>query len=267
MNRRQSIIANPQPAKLVQPSDGPLHDPSGLAQLTAMRSSAMANLVSDPPALQGLPMRPTVVATIGLHTLRLAKWPPALARNGQDAIDQWHELRDIVAVGLGQNDVDRCALRVDEEVVLAARTAAIGWVRSTFFPPCSARTDELSAMTREKSSWLAPRRWASNTRCNRTQTPAFCQARKRRQQVIPEPHPISWGSISQGMPDCRTNKIPVNTWRSSRRLRPGYRLRRRGIGNNGSISCHSASSTSSRAISPPALDCLKSDMTALFSFC
>ncbi len=33
-----------------------------------------------------------------------------------------------------------------------------------------------------------------------SQTPASCQSRKRRQHVIPEPQPNSWGSISQGMP-------------------------------------------------------------------
>ena len=36
--------------------------------------------------------------------------------------------------------------------------------------------------------------------CRRSQTPASCQSRSRRQQVMPVPQPISWGSISQGMP-------------------------------------------------------------------
>jgi hypothetical protein len=63
--------------------------------------------------------------------------------------------------------------------------------------------------------------------------PAFCQARSRRQQVMPEPHPISCGSISQGIPDYRTNRMPVSTRLSSNGLRPGCVLRRRLTGNSG----------------------------------
>ena len=37
--------------------------------------------------------------------------------------------------------------------------------------------------------------------CRRSHTPASCQSRRRRQQVIPEPQPNSCGSTSQGMPD------------------------------------------------------------------
>ena len=41
----------------------------------------------------------------------------------------------------------------------------------------------------------------------------------------PEPQPISCGRYSQGIPVCNTNKIPVNTFRSSIRFRPGNRCR------------------------------------------
>src|SRR5487761_811047 len=41
---------------------------------------------------------------------------------------------NIVGVRLGENDAQRNALRSAEEVVLRARLAAIGWVRSSFFP-------------------------------------------------------------------------------------------------------------------------------------
>jgi hypothetical protein len=127
-------------------------------------------------------------------------------------------------VSLGQNDIDRDALRVDEEVVLAAGLTAIGWVRSTFFPPCTARTDELSATTREKSSLSTPRSLSSSIRCSLRHTPAFCQARTRRQQVIPGPHPISCGSISHGIPDCKTNRMPVRTCLSASRYTQVTRL-------------------------------------------
>src|SRR4030095_13466538 len=99
------------------------------------------------------------------------------------------QLRDIVAIGFGENQRKRDTLRVCEEVVLAAWTTAIGWVRSTFFPAPTARMEELSAIAREKSSRSAPRNSESNTRCSRLHTPRRCQYLSRRQHVIPESAP------------------------------------------------------------------------------
>jgi hypothetical protein len=40
--------------------------------------------------------------------------------------DQRQQLGDVMPVGLGQNDSDRNPLRVEEEMMFAARIAAIG---------------------------------------------------------------------------------------------------------------------------------------------
>ena len=157
MDRGQSFIAYAQSPKLMQPGDSAFDYPPGFAKIAAMRCSAFGNLVINAALLQCQTMGATIVGTIGLKGLGLFQRPPALSSNWVDAIYQWQQLRDVMPVGLGQNDIDRDTLRVDEEVVLAARLTAIGWVRSTFFPPCTARTDELSATTREKSSLSAPR--------------------------------------------------------------------------------------------------------------
>src|SRR5215218_3646435 len=73
------------------------------------------------------------------------------------------------------------------------------------------------------------------------------------EQVMPEPHPISFGSISQGMPLLRTNSMPVRAARSSIRGLPPLGG---SSGSSGSITCHSSSLTSGLAISssypPPA---------------
>src|SRR4051812_49882905 len=52
--------------------------------------------------------------------------------------------------------------------------------------------------------------------------PASCQSLSRRQQVMPEPQPISCGSISQGMPLFSTNRMPVRAARSSTGGRPPF---------------------------------------------
>jgi hypothetical protein len=41
----------------------------------------------------------------------------------------------------------------------------------------------------------------------RCQTPASCRATSRRQQAMPEPHPISCGSRFHAMPERSTNTI------------------------------------------------------------
>jgi hypothetical protein len=70
---------------------------------------------------------------------------------------------------------------------------------------------------------------------------------------MPEPQPISCGKYSHGIPVCSTNRIPVNTLRSSIRLRPGNRCRLGTFGISGSTSCHNSSSTSALAICAPIL--------------
>ena len=161
MNRGQSFVAYAQSPELMQPGDGAFNHPPGLAEIAAMRCSAFGNLVLDAALLQRQAVGAAIVGTIGLYRFGLLQWPSALSSNRMNAVDQGQQLRDVMPVGLGQNDIDRDALRVDEEVVLAARLTAIGWVRSAFFPPCTARTDELSATTREKSSLSAPRSLSS----------------------------------------------------------------------------------------------------------
>ncbi len=266
MNRRQSLIAHPQTAELMQPGDGAFNHPSGLAQIPAMLGTASGNLMQDATLLQRQAVSTTVVGTISLNTFGLFQRPSAFASHRRYTINQRHQLRNVMPVGLGQNDIDRDALRIDEKVVLAALLTAIGWVRSSFFPPCTDLTDELSATAREKSILSAARSLSSSTPCSFFHTPAFCQARSRRRQVMPEPHPISCGSISHGIPDCNRNRMPVNTRQSSSGLRPGWVLRRRLTGSSGWTISHSSSSTSSRAMLPHHRYALPRLMAAFRSF-
>lgn len=99
--------------------------------------------------------------------------------------------------------------------------------------------EEEPTTTRDQSMRSAARSFASKTSCNRSQTPAACRSGRRRQQLMPEPQPISCGSASQGIPDCSTNRMPVNTARLSNGLRPGFRGRRCiGADNKDSIKTH-----------------------------
>ena len=68
-------------------------------------------------------------------------------------------------------------------------------------------------------------------------TPIACQSRSRRQHVIPEPQPISCGSISHGTPLLRTKIMPVRAARSAIRGRPPFGCGG-GAGIAGAIAAH-----------------------------
>ena len=64
-------------------------------------------------------------------------------------------------------------------------------------------------LTQLQSIWLCSRNRVSMAWCNRSQTPAAFQSRRRQQQVMPLPYPRDWGRSSHGMPVCSTNKMPL----------------------------------------------------------
>jgi hypothetical protein len=80
--------------------------------------------------------------------------------------------------------------------------------------------------------------------CSSSSTPASCQSRKRRQQVEPDPQPMTFGSISHGMPLFKTKTMPVRVARSSTRGLPPLGLGG-SSGNSGSTTSQGSSLTSS----------------------
>ena len=208
-----------------------------------MRSAALRELGSDPTAMQRVAMRLRIVAAVPLNQPRLAHGPTRTAAQRRNGVDQRQELGDVMAIRRGQPRGQRDAGRLGENVVLRPRLTAIGWVRSSFFPPRSARTEALSTRARLRSNWPRWRNSASRTACSRRQTPARCHRTSRRQQVLPDPHPISLGSICHGNPLRKTNRMPVNAARSGTRGRPiVFQRRRGGFGSRGSIRLQRASS-------------------------
>ena len=89
-----------------------------------------------------------------------------------------------------------------------ALLTAIGWVRSSFFPPRNARSDALSTTARADRGAHADATRRGIRPCSRRHTPARCHCTRRRQQVLPDPQPISLGNICHGMPLRRTNRMP-----------------------------------------------------------
>ena len=236
------FIAHFQTPEAIQPGQRALDDPAGASKATAMLGPAPGQLRLDAAAVQGITVRLRIIAAVALHEIWLPTGTARSATHGRHGVHQWQELRNVVPVGGCQPRRKRNPLAVSENVMFRPRLTAIGWVRSSFFPPRSARIEELSAIARARSNWPRWRNSASRTACRRFQTPARCQRTRRRQQVLPDPHPISFGSICQGRPLRKTNRMPVNVARSGMGGRPMALNRRRGFGKSGSMRRQNASS-------------------------
>jgi hypothetical protein len=76
-------------------------------------------------------MRLRVVARI---VLERAAAPARPAAHRGEGVDEWVQLRDVVDVGGRYLRDERDAVRVNDDVVLGALLAAIGWARSSCFP-------------------------------------------------------------------------------------------------------------------------------------
>ena len=246
MDVRATFVAHREATKAMQPGVRPFDHPAEDAEAAAVRRAAPREDRDDALRSEPVAMRLGVVAAIALDHIGPTPGPAATSPDRRQRGDERIELRNVVDVRGGYLRDERDPPCIGDEVVLGARLAAIGWVRSSFFPPRTARTDALSTTVQRWSSRPRRRSSASKVSCKRCHTPVRCQRTKRRQQVLPEPQPIWRGSICQGIPDRRTNKMPVRIARSGMGVRPCRcpgRTRRAGI--NGASRVQIASSMSS----------------------
>jgi hypothetical protein len=126
----------------------------------------------------------------------------------RDRLDERQKLGDVMCVGPGEEAGERDTVGVGDQVMLGAGLAPIDRTRPGLAAPKSARSVAESQTARERSSRPDRRSRASSCSCSCCQTPACCQSRRRRQQVMPEPKPSSRGSRCQAIPVVSTNRIP-----------------------------------------------------------
>ena len=213
--------------------------PAKLSETTAMLGAAPCDHGLDAGFAKFLAMWFGVVAAIGVDDLGLLKRPAAYAASRNNGVDVRQQLGDVVAIHCGQDRTDRDAIRIDKDVMSGTGSRQIRGVRTGFPPASMTRTDDELTVGHEKSSWPASRNFARSSACSRSHTPAFCQSRKRRQQVVPEPNPNLINRSHQRIPVLNTNRMLFNAARSETG-QPGYFLRR-GFGGDskGSINAHS----------------------------
>ena len=234
--------ADPKSAEAMQPGDRPFGHPAEDAQAGAVRLAAFGDHRADATLPQQSAVLVVVVAPVGEQCVRPSARPADTTGNWRDLVYQGQQLDDVVAVPAGQRHRERDALRVGENVVLAARPCAVDRAGSAFGPRRAALTWEESITARDQSSLFADRSFFSSTTCSWSHTPASFHAARRRQHVMPDPKPSSCGKYSHWMPVCSTNRIPHRACRSGTLGRPETSFGP-GSGSNGSISDHSSSET------------------------
>ena len=244
------LIAYREPAVTGEPGQCALHHPSVPSQPLARVDPAPSDARLYAPLPQGLAAAREIVALLGVQLLRTLARPAPTAMGLLDRLDGVHGLlqdRRVVDVGGREDYRERDAPSVRNNMALRSRFAFIRRIRPGLFAPLLAGTlaESNEALSQSMRS-ASPRRFNS-TRWSSSHTPASCQSRKRRQHVDPDPQPISWGSISQGMPLFRTKTMPVRAARSSTRGLPPLGLGGSGS-NSGSTISHSSSDTSSLLI-------------------
>lgn len=226
----------------MQPGDSPLNHPTDFPQSTSMGSPSLGDLRCDLPSGQEVAHQLGVISPVALNTLGLPACTSLLSADSVDCIYQGDGLGDIGDVGACQPCRQGDTLGVGDQVLLTAVTGPVCRIRPDLFPPFKARTELLSMIALDQSSWSACWSCASRSSWTFCQTPALFQSRKRRQQLMPQPHSSSCGIYPQGIPVFKTNRMPVNARRLSMGFRPGNRKRHNfGAGSKGSISAQSSS--------------------------
>jgi len=193
MNIVTAFITNSQSTKLVQPGKCSLDYPAKDSQpATIFRSAFCQNRIYT-QLTQCISMGLTVIGSIALNTIRSFTRTTHLTCDWGNRLNQRQKLSYIVAVSSCDFYRKRDTVGIGDNVMFRPQFPSIRCIRARFRPPKTARTEAESTTAREKSILSFSRRWLSRMRCILSQMPAFCQSCRRRQQVMPEPQPISFG--------------------------------------------------------------------------
>jgi len=118
----------------VEQGEGLLDDIAELAQALDVRRSFAGDDGQDPPVTQLVAVGVGVVALVAEQGVGSPAGPAGAARDGWAAVDQGEGLGDVVDVGRGGDDLERCVAAVADQVVFAACLPPVD-LSSTFFTP------------------------------------------------------------------------------------------------------------------------------------
>jgi hypothetical protein len=211
------LIADPQPAPLRQPGQGPFPHPARETQATAMVCPTLGQHGGDPPRAQRLPMGRRIIPPLPLDPARPAAGAPTLAPHRRDGLQQGQQLGHIVPMGPGHQRRQWNPLGIREHMLFTAALPAIGGLGAGVFPHRQPRED-FGDPRRRGTSRFGPQRGAwpgawpgavARSRCGANHASAASRSSRSR---IPSPA----GASPRG---CRTSEqrgSPL-TWLDSAR--------------------------------------------------
>jgi hypothetical protein len=237
-----TLVADGEPAEAIEPGQRAFHHPAMAPQALAGVDRLAGNADLDVAFRQRLPAARDVIGFVGMPLVRpLTPTAVGLANPGH-GVEEGLEDDRIVTIGPRQEGGERQPTPLGQNMPFGAAFAAVGRAWSREVAPLLAGMEAESMQARLQSIWPASPSRSSNVWCKASHTPVACQSRNRRQQVIPEPQPISWGSSSHWMPVLRTKMMPVRQARSGTRGRPPLGLGG-SAGSSGETSAHNSSLT------------------------
>lgn len=250
MNVKPPLITNGQSAEVVEPGKGALNHPSVSSQLLATLDTFAGYTRSDASLAEGCSVSLGVVPFVGVHFDRALSRSTSFAVQRRNGIHHLLKHRGVRHVRSRAFYGQWYASPFDHKVALRAWFSPIRRVWACSFAPFFT---PLAGMVAESTDALdqpicpASLSLSKSSLCSFFQTPASCQSLSLRQQVMPQPQPISCGSISHCKPDLSTNTIPVSAVRSGIRGRPPLGLGG-SAGKSGSITFHNSSDINRFAI-------------------
>jgi hypothetical protein len=244
-----TFITDDEATELIEPGEASFDHPAMASEFGFAFDVAACDARGDSAVTQFTPVDRIVVALVGVKLARSLSRAPTRSADGGNAVDQRDQARAVVDVGRRELDGERDTLSIHGKMPLRAGLAAIGRVRTGVLAPFFAGTLAASTEARSQSMPSAAPRRSSIVWWMAPHTSACCHSWSRRQQVMPEQWATSCGKYSQGIPVCRTNKMPRNASRGGTGRRPPFGRGRAG-GMSGSINAHKSSGRSCRAMPP-----------------
>ena len=114
----------------MEPGEGSFDDPADAAEAGAVLGLAPRDLRFDPAGAEFAAVLVVVVVAVGGDAVGPPARPADLAADRRYALDQRHELGDVVAVAAGDRPGERDPGRVYEQVMLGARSGSINRARA-----------------------------------------------------------------------------------------------------------------------------------------
>jgi len=242
------FIPYPQASLIEEPSKGSFNNVAVLSEPAAVFRVALGDPGFHSTLTQGLTnLLLCVVGSIRKHFLRTLTRPTAPLLDIWNPIHQGNGHLRIMDIGPRVFHGQGNPLPIYNQMAFRTVLASICGIRAGFTPPKRARTEQLSIAAVDQSITSACPNSSSSVCQIFCQTPVACQSRRRRQQVMPQPQPISRGRSSHWIPVLSTNRMPVRAARSAIRGRPPWGLGGSG-GMRGSMRSHRPSVSSGLAI-------------------